>query len=301
MKRMGEVQTAQDLHGEQPLRETLFQLRPKECADPEILFVPGHCEEKVRRLIYREADGIRRALSAGALGRPLAKFSLLSEAVTPSWLTRRSSMFQGLHFAGPISKPLDQAEITATSWLLKWAGEAEQEPAGSQFEGQSPVDLTEEEDLEVVGVDPITVLLDTVSARAEARGSQVLPPDQAKTATLHPPPLWLEDGPVQPEDLGNRGGVPPFVFANSYLSLPEMGARFLDAGASVFLGPVAALYSGPARKFAGCFYSFLADGHSAATALHQAALACREQFGADHPVWLSYGLVGYGSLALQYL
>ncbi len=114
-------------------------------------------------------------------------------------------------------------------------------------------------------------------------------------------PWLLEDGPVQPEELARDGGLPPLVFSNSYLSLPELGSRFLGAGASTFVGPVAAVMSRPAREFAARFYACLADGYCAAAALRAAALACRERYGEEHPVWLSYGLLGYGSLALQYL
>jgi hypothetical protein len=27
----------------------------------------------------------------------------------------------------------------------------------------------------------------------------------------------------------------------------------------------------------------------------------REEYGAEHPAWLSYGIYGYGTLALHYL
>jgi len=69
----------------------------------------------------------------------------------------------------------------------------------------------------------------------------------------------------------------------------------------VFVGPLVPLFSRPARKFAGRFYNFMADGHSAAAAMRKAALACRGELGENHPAWLSYGTVGFGSLALQYL
>ena len=113
---------------------------------------------------------------------------------------------------------------------------------------------------------------------------------------------WLlEDGPLPPEKLGRGGAVPPLVFSNSYLSLPALGERFLAAGASTFVGPLIPLYSRPARKFVGRFYSFLADGLCTAAALRAAALSLREQLGPEHPAWLSYGITGYGSLALPFL
>jgi hypothetical protein len=111
----------------------------------------------------------------------------------------------------------------------------------------------------------------------------------------------LEDGPVQPEQLRGTGQIPPLVFSNSYRSLAQLSWRCLAAGASTFVGTTVPLYSRPARHFAARFYNSLADGHCAATALREAALACREKYGADHPLWLSYGIAGYGSLALQYL
>lgn len=297
MRRCQEVQLGQQTKGARSLRRTLTSLRPRECADPEILFVPGHCEERIRRLIYREADRIGRALAAGALDRPLARLSIHEHAITPDLLSRRGAIFQGLHFAGPTSQPPELAGGKEAAWLAELAQAAQ---------ARGPVVESVEEmagaDLEVVGVDPITALLDSVAARAAANGPPTPPaPPAPATATSVQTPWLLEDGPVQPERLGERGNIPPLVFSNSYRALPELGPRFLAAGASTFIGPQVALYSRPARKFAGRFYSFLGDGYSASAALRAAALACREQFGEWHPAWLSYGLVGYGSLALQYL
>ncbi len=303
MRRLCEANLNQQVRGELSMRDALPLLRPRECADPEILFVAGHCRDQIRQLIGREADGIKRALAAGPTGRPLARLSLPTEAVTPDLLARRGSQFQGLHFAAPTSQPLDVVETGQAAWLAGLASglhdSADIPPAGEQTEDETglPIDL----ELEVVGVDPITALLDNVTARAAARGVTPVPLDPPRQAAPRPVPFWLEDGPVQPEALGRDGVVPPLVFSNSYRSLPVMGSRFLGAGASTFVGPLAPLYSRPARKFAGRFYNFLADGHCVATALRQAALACRAQFGAEHPVWLSYGVAGYGSLALQYL
>ncbi len=305
MTRFREANLTQQVQGERPLRHTLSRLRPKECADPEILFVPGHCEDTIRQLIYREADGIKRALEGGSVGRPLARLSVLVETVTPTLLTRRSAMYQGLHFAGPTAQPLDWPGNDEAAWLTGLVDAAYQEP-GTVMDADYAVaneDLPIDLEPEVVGVDPITTLLDAVTAKSEASGGYALPPmpPAAATATMARTPWWLDDGPVQPEELGQKGGLPPLVFSNSYCSLPAMGARFLTAGASTFVGPYVPLYSRPARKFAGRFYNFLADGHCAASALRTTALACRAQFGPEHPVWLSYGVAGYGSLALQYL
>jgi len=298
MTRLREANLTQQIRGERPLRSTLLRLRPEMCDDPEILFVPGHCEDEIRRLIYREADGIKRALAASSLGRPLARLSVLTEAVTPALLTRRSSMYQGLHFAGPTAQRRDQAQGEEAAWLVELVETVNRE-SSETAENDIPVDL----ELEVVGVDPITALLDHVTAKAELGGGPNVPPLESRhtTTTLERAPWWLDDGPIQPEELGESGGMPPLVFSNSYRSLPELGHRFLAAGGAAFIGPHVPLYSRPARKFAGRFYNFLADGHCVATALRTAALACRSEFGAEHPVWLSYGVAGYGSLALQYL
>jgi hypothetical protein len=260
--------------------------------------VPGHCEERIRRLIYREADAIRRALAAGPLDRPLARLRILADVVTPQLLRQRGSLYQGLHFAGPTSCAPAARELQEQAWLAELLATGTTDPVP----GESPEQLCGAE-LDVVGIDPITALLDQVAAGAEGRAAagRTQPPPATTTATLDHHSWLLEDGPIQPENLGAEGAVPPLVFSNSYLSLPDLGPRFLAAGASAFVGPVAPLYSRPARKFAGRFYNFLADGYSVAAAHRAAALACRDRFGAGHPVWLSYGVLGRGILALQYL
>jgi hypothetical protein len=298
MQRYRESRLHEGVDGGRPLRETLTRLRPRECADPEILFVPGHCEERIRRLIYREADAIRRALAAGPLDRPLARLRILADVVTPQLLRQRGSLYQGLHFAGPTSCAPAARELQEQAWLAELLATGTTDPVP----GESPEQLCGAE-LDVVGIDPITALLDQVAAGAEGRAAagRTQPPPATTTATLDHHSWLLEDGPIQPENLGAEGAVPPLVFSNSYLSLPDLGPRFLAAGASAFVGPVAPLYSRPARKFAGRFYNFLADGYSVAAAHRAAALACRDRFGAGHPVWLSYGVLGRGILALQYL
>jgi hypothetical protein len=296
--------------GSHLLRRTLARLRPRECDDPEILFVPGHCEDRIRRLIYREADGIGRALAAGALNRPLARLSVLERAITPGLLIQRGANYQGLHYAGPTSRPLDREETAEAAWLADLASGAQNLGVGDPAATGDPTEIPVEEqagaELEVVGVDQITALLDAVAAAADQHGGARIPPSPpssrtATRATATCTPWLLEDGPVNPETLGSGRGIPPLIFSNSHCSLPTMGIRFLEAGASAFIGPLAALYSRPARKFAGRFYNYLGDGYSVGAALRTAALACREQFGPLHPVWLSYGVTGYGSLALQYL
>jgi hypothetical protein len=179
---------------------------------------------------------------------------------------------------------------------------------------------------DVVGVDPVDAMLDAVTERYEAEGLRETVPATTPAAAAGqagevgaggaglpaPPPgdgsartvrsSWLlDDGPVQPESLARCGGLPPLVFSNSHGSLPVLGQRFLAAGASTFVGPLVALYSRPARRFAAHFYGFLSEGRCAGAALHAAALALRSDLGAEHPAWLSYGLTGYPALALQYL
>lgn len=338
--------------GARPLAAWLDTLRPRECADPEILFLAGHCDEHVRPLLYREADVIRRALDAAPLARPLARLAVPEEAVTPGLLRRRGPTFQGYHFAGPtVRPPLAPAEMAWERLESLGAGPAAtglpdaEAPAADAVDAAAPLpplDLVGE--LELVGVDPVTALLDELEERAERRraGADEAAASRAAAAgaaaagaatsaarqraraagaaagpaadgdgsagaaggsavATAGAPWLLEDGPVQPEELARDGGLPPLVFSNSYLSLPELGGRFLGAGASTFVGPVAAVMSRPAREFAARFYACLADGYCAAAALRAAALACRERYGEEHPVWLSYGLLGYGSLALQYL
>ncbi len=309
-RRWREAALAQEVRGD-GLPRLVRRLRPAECGEAEVLFVPGHCEPQVRRLIYREADAIRRALAAGALGRPLAVLSVLEEAVTPGLLRRRGPVYQGLHFAGPTSLPLSTGGQPESFWLRELTSLAADEPPETAAAGGR--------DLEVVGIDPVTALLDAVEEGARARelspaGVPGLGEAGAGGAAdsgrhrgrggprggaLAGDPWLLEDGPVRPEELG--GAVPPLVFSNSYCGLPAMGPRFLASGVSTFIGPLLPLYSRPARKLAGLFYSYLSDGHAAASALRLAALACRERFGAEHPAWLSYGLLGHGCLALQYL
>jgi hypothetical protein len=332
MRRWRETLLAEGLLGHRPLGRLLDSIRPQECGEPEILFVPGHCEARIRHLIHREADSIQTALAGSATGRPLARLLVPEAALTPAFLLRRAHLYQGLHFAGPTAcaqqaNTGDEREAWLSA-LLGRAGASEDENPGN--------------DLEVVGVDPITALLDIVSQRA-AQTEQRIQDEEDRAADERGaisdsspalagagslsgragpheaargrwdrtgaaggavggrPPWLLEDGPVQPESLGQAAGLPPLVFSNSHCSLPQLGVRFLTAGASTFVGCHLPLYSRPARELAAHFYGFLADGLGAAAALRAAGMACREQFGPDHPVWLSYGLIGYGSLALAYL
>jgi len=266
-----------------------------------ILFLAGHCEPTVRPLLYREAEAIDDALGAAAVAPALAALWVPERAIAPGALARPDGGWQAVHFAGPTGRP-PAAEAEEPWSALAQAGWADGGAAAGAADGVLPFEEVGE--LELVGVDPISALLDQVTARAAHRAGPA--PDAAGPAapaarTARPPHWLLEDGPVAPENLGRAGGTPPLVFSNSYLSLPGLGPRFLDAGASTFVGPVAAVLSGPAREFAARFYGCLGDGWSTAAALRGAALACRDRYGAEHPAWLSYGLIGHGCLALQYL
>jgi len=299
-----------------PLAQLLPQLQPAGSTPPEILFIPGHCDEQVRSLMFREAARIDDALSAKSRQQPPATLTLPDRATTPRSLIDEGLTYQAIHFAGPTSLPLDIAATDTAQWvdgLLK--GDWELSDAAVEEMVGLEADL--------VGIDPITALLDSVVEKFENQeadwrgaGDRQAAPDTVPVAagadaaavadvtgtTAKGGPGWLlDDGPVHPESLGCGGGVPPLVFSNSYCSVPELGNRFLSAGVSSFVGPVAPLFSRPARRFVARFYDFLADGLCTGAALRATALACRDELGKDHPAWLSYGVIGYGSLALQYL
>ncbi len=328
MRRHRDSLFTQDALGSEPLSSWLEQLRPAGTEAPEILFLAGHCEEEVRPLIYREADAIRRALAVSPLQRPLARLAVPERALTPNQLRRRGGAFQGFHFAGPTARPPVARIETAWEYLQTLGAAARPEDPGADGSpvGSGADTAADVGELDYVGVDPITAILDELSDRA-ARQEELAAPMEPVAAEPAPreaaeagagggasgparasgrsaaagPPWLLEDGPIHPEELARVGGAPPLVFSNSYLSLPDLGPRFLEAGASVFVGPVAPVMSQAAREFAARFYGCLAGGYCAAAALRSASMGCREHLGADNPVWLSYGLVGYGSLALQYL
>jgi hypothetical protein len=295
-------------------------------APPEILFVPGHGDEHIRRLIYREAEGISNVLRRPVLAP--ADLRVPRSAITPQQLAALSFTFQAIHYAGPTSRPTDSA-VTDVAWLVEL--EANADP-GSDAETDAAVEDLVGLEPDLVGVDPVDALLDTVMERYEknepppetvgagtrensayladeggadshrgAAGRAGLGPAGTSGTGATTGSWLLDDGPVRPEILGRLGSAPPLIFSNSFRSLPELGRRFLAAGASTFVGPLAPVYSRPARRFAACFYDQLAAGLCAGSALRAAALTVREELGPDHPAWLSYGIVGYGTLALQYL
>ncbi len=297
-----------DDHGESDLFNTLQQLRPDELTQPEILFVPGHSDQKIRRLIFREAEAIENALGSGHLGQDLADLDFPKDAVTPGELKKLGINYQAIHFAGPTSEPAVTSDTQGQFWMNQLIDEV-----------NTPADLDIEEAIgvegEVLGVDPITSLLDAVGEKYDREGitenrvgsAGIARSDGAGQYSFDPPaktsnnPWLLDDGPVEPESMAADGGVPPLVFSNSYRALPELGMRFTGAGASTFVGPVLPLFSRPARIYTGYLYNSLAEGWNAGAALWNASRKVRKELGREHPAWLSYGLRGYGSLSLQYL
>ncbi len=294
--------------GDSDLYNTLDQLRPQNLAQPEILFVPGHTDEQIRRLIQREAEAIEGALGRSQLGQNLANLDLPKKSITPSQLKAQSINYQAIHFAGPTSQPAAAADTEGQFWMNRLIDEV-----------NAPEDMELEEamgvEAEVIGIDPITSLLDSVSEKydreglsenrvgssgiARMGGESIAPTDTNSPKAA--PPWLLDDGPVEPESIGATGGMPPLVFSNSYRALPELGKRFTSAGASTFIGPMVPLFSRPARIFAGYLYSNLADGWCSGAAVWKASQHIGQELGKEHPAWLSYGVRGYGTLALQYL
>lgn len=291
--------------GSHNLKAILPQLRPDNAALPHMFFVPGHTDRQLRRLIYREAEAIQGALSIGCHGEVLAEMEIQVDPITPNDLYERGFMYQGLHFAGPTSLPATLDDTKGEYWmnqLIKERRATVEDDIETRFGLEG----------EVLGVDPITSLLDTVTEKYELNGPPVevnaqqranqqgasLPP----ISVTAPQKTWLlADGPVDPENLGRSGLLPPMIFSNSFCALPEMGQQFIKAGASAFVGPVVPLFSRPARIFASHFYLALGKGWSVGAAVWRASQACRKEFGAEHPVWLSYGVQGYGTLSLQYM
>ena len=302
--------------GGNTLKETISQLRPAGAGRPEILFVPGHTDRKRRQLIYREAELIEGALEHGCQGETLLHLDLPLNPVTPSDLVKQGLQYQAIHFAGPTSQPAQPSDHDGEYWM------------NSLIEETTLPDAHELEDAlglegEILGVDPVTSLLDDIVERYETAGAPLdtVSASQAGSADMgsgsravsggefnHPAipaaaaRSWLlDDGPVNPENLERSGILPPLIFSNSYQALPALGHRFVRAGASAFIGPVVPLFSRPARIFAGHCYGAMGRGWSAGAAVWKASQDCRRELGADHPAWLSYGIQGYGQLALQYL
>ena len=259
---------------------------------PEILFVAGHGREEIRRLMFREAEGIDAALEAGCAGPARLR---IPGAVSPGLLAARAMLYQALHFAAPTSQPPEVSGAGENRWLAGLMA-----AAGQEDQAQAVDDLVGLEG-EVLGVDPVEVALDQALEAFARRGAAVgagSGPRAGAAGSTGRGGWLLEDGPVAPEHLGRDGCLPPLVFSNSWCSLAWLGGRFLAAGASTFVGTAAPLFSRPARRFAAGFYACLADGLCVGAAQRQAALALREELGAEHPAWLAHGVQGYATLRL---
>ncbi|MEN8008435.1 MAG: hypothetical protein ABFS42_15610 [Candidatus Krumholzibacteriota bacterium] len=316
MQRLTRAQFLVGEDGGDTLQETLSQLRPENAGLPELLFVPGHSDRERRKLIYREAELIEAALEHGCRGETLINLDLPVEPVTPSDLIKQGFQYQAIHFAGPTSKPARSSDPDGEFWMNRLIEETTL-PEAQELE--DAIGLAGE----VLGVDPVTSLLDDIVERYE-NADPVLDPVSVSpggSATVGgdgrthvggnaggtnlpntPSRSWLlDDGPVHPEHLERGGALPPLVFSNSYLAMSTLGNRFVRAGASTFIGPVAPLFSRPARRFAGHCYTALGQGWCTGAAVWKAAQECRQELGNEHPAWLSYGVQGYGQLSLQYL
>ena len=297
--------------GSSSLRDTVAQLRPDGGLMPELLFVPGHSDRQTRRMIYREAEAITAALEDGFMGTTLTSVKVPASPVTPNDLRLQGPGYQIIHFAGPTGQPARSDDAQGEYWMTRLIEET------TAWQDRELEDLLGMEG-EVLGVDPITSLLDQATDNYERQGPPPAPvtvghdaaANSSGAGSLQGPPTqhdqaprsWLlDDGPVQPESMGLSGNLPPLIFSNSYRALPELGQRFTQQGASTFIGPVVPLLSRPARLFAGYCYHAMGEGWCAGAAVWKAAMSCRQELGADHPAWLSYGIQGYGSLALQYL
>ncbi|HPF34048.1 MAG TPA: CHAT domain-containing protein [Candidatus Krumholzibacteria bacterium] len=254
------------------------RFRPDGCAEPEILYVAAADAAQARS--REEQAALEKALDQVHDGVRLGRLKTPASTPSPSLLLKRAVSVQGFHYAASTVHPApDEAGVPAAD-LGAWQDVAE---VGDE--------------LEVVGVDPVDALLDTLSERAETAPL----PLPAAVAVAAAPAWRFDDGHLRPEDLQGLQAVPALVVSNSYLSLSALGSRFLAAGASTFVGTQALVTAGDARDFAADFYTALGRGRGAAAALREASLAARERRGADHPLWLSYGLLGAGDLALQYL
>ena len=262
-------------------------------SSPEILFVPGHCREEIRRLIFREAEGIDGTLRASA--SPSARLRIPG-SVTPGMLASRAMLYQGLHFAAPTSQPPEVSLAGENRWLVGLMAAIDPGDAHS-------VDEIVGMEMELLGADPVEAALDEALAAHTRHGAAV--PIGSSTAGvgkagigLNDATGWiLDDGTAVPERIG-RAGLPPLVFSNSWCSLAWLGQRFRRAGASTFVGTTIPIYSRPARLFAAAFYEHFAAGLDAGSALRQASLALRERLGPEHPAWLAYGVQGYGCMQL---
>lgn len=285
LNRWRQTRFTEGVLGEADAAEVARHYRPEDSSEPEILFVNGRVDGPGRARAREESAQLDNALEKTCDGIRLARLDTPEHPPTPSGLVRRGRSYQAFHYSDvthrePIRPESDHIDIDP------WTGDGGH-PGG---------------DLEVVGVDPVTSILDEVSDRSARDLPPSWAPRPAAEAVALASPAWeFEDGPLRPEDLQRHHAAPPFVFSNSWLSLPGLGSRFLQAGTSTFVGTQALVANRDARSHCADIYQALSAGLGAAEAIREAALGARERLGPDHPLWLSYGVVGMGPLALQYL
>jgi hypothetical protein len=294
MERLNGSRYVLDADGNPSARAALARLRADRVGRPDILFVAGHSEEVIRSLIYREADAIAMALAGAPLGPDLAHLELPEQAVTPCRLRAQALAYQAIHYAGPTSQPSSVADLGNDAWLENLLVDALTVP-DAELDGAVGLETAP------VGVDQITAMLDEISERVEAAQDRTPRHLFGRARTAGNSSWLLDDGPVAPEQFGRGLGLPPLVFSNSHCALIELGARLHGAGASTVVGPVAPVFSRPARHFAGHFYQALGSGWCVGAAVWSACRALRDDLGVEHPGWLSYGVQGFGSLSLHYL
>ncbi|MBC8425498.1 hypothetical protein H8E07_15370, partial [bacterium] len=225
--------------GPASVSELIRRFRPEACAEPAILFLDGQGGDDGSVHGRRERDMVGGALETRSDGQRLARLETPPGVFTPAVLASTAHGYQAFHFSGATAVAPSIPDRTVDNLDLADAPSA------------SDVLLEDPTEFEVVGVDPITSLLDQINEKADA--GRLAPWSQPGTAqaVAESAPCWqLEDGPVRPEDLARRQAAPPLVFSHSYLGLQALGARFLAPGTSVFVGPPLAVTPDQAREFA---------------------------------------------------
>ena len=241
-------------------------------------------------MIYREAEAIEARWRATHLGRPLAKLHVPNTPVTPGELSKLSSDLPGPALRRTGQPDRRNQEEDQPNWMDQMV----QDMNTPRITNWKPPSAWREKFWVSI---PSPSLLDDVCVKYDQeqlvgqRPSRKTPRGRAANRTAdnppgHTPPAsagsnpWLlDDGPVDPETLGRAGGIPPLVYSNSYRALPELGQRFIAAGASTFIGPVVPLFSRPARIFSGYCYQAMGDGWCAGAAVWKAAQSCRAGAG----------------------
>lgn len=278
-RRREEISFTQRALGPVSLDDIVTRMRPEDAGMPEILYMGRQHD------LQSEGELLADSLESTSHGR-LAGFRVQPEPPTPAGIIRSGLRYQGFHF----SDDTMTADVAQGSFESVWLGDEDEGPIADILEKH------------VVGVDQITSLLDDINERFETGHRTRSGYAASVQSTLTVPACWqTEDGPVRPEDLAFHQATPPMIFSNSYCGLTRLGARFLDCGADLFIGPLAHIPRHTARVFAASFYHHFGKGISAAEAFRYSVLDLRSHEGDWNPLWLMYGIIGQGSLALQYL